>query len=197
VAGATEADTGVTQVTHGAILDTGEAATDGVTLDIGDRDIITDVTTTHTIAEEEVLPVIMTEEVILQTERILPIETIQAETLLIETVLIPTLQTEVATTRTDKATELILEEDRLQLTDLIQAQLLPTEEVQRKVKVLKDNIKTTIAATITLTEDHHLTAVTPQTEATTTAATLLVNYIRSEHSHTPQSSTTSTPSILL
>lgn len=169
-AGATAADTGAIPDTHGVTLDIGAVAmvTDGAILDI------TDVITTPTVAEEEDLPVIMTEETILQTDPILPTETIPAEISLTEIAVTLIQQTEEVIPQTDKATVLTLEEDHLQLTDLIQAQLLPTEEVQRKVKVLKDNIKTTIAATITLTEDHHLTAVTQQTEATITAATTLL-----------------------
>lgn len=93
-------------------LDIGDLVTDtdmdGITQDItGEEDMVTDITITLIIMEEEVLPHTTVEEITPQTE-----VTQQIETFLTEAIptLIETTPTEVTITQTDEASTLISEE---------------------------------------------------------------------------------------
>ena len=93
-------------------LDIGDLVTDtdmdGITRDItGEEDMVTDITITLIIMEEEVLPHTTVEEITPQTE-----VTQQIETFLTEAIptLIETTPTEVTITQTDEASILISEE---------------------------------------------------------------------------------------
>lgn len=103
--------TGAIPDTPGVVtLDIGDLVTDmdGITRDItGEEDMVTDITITLIIMEEEVLPHTTVEEITPQTEVTQQIETFLTEAIL---TLIETTPTEVIITQTDEASILISEE---------------------------------------------------------------------------------------
>lgn len=151
----------------------------GDILDIG---VMATTTTILTATEEEDLPHIMAEETTILTETSLQTEIIvlveitprtetslqtEAVTQQIETILVETI------TQQDKITDTATTEEVHQLTEepiILQVQLLPTEEIQHKVKT---------AVTIILTEDQ----ATPLQEATTTIATRPEIILQALHHH--------------
>jgi len=108
--------TGVILDMHGVIPDIGDLVMDmdGDIPDIGEE-VIMDIIITHIATEEEVLPHIMEEEIMLLTEVMQQTETILTETILTEILPIEVIQTEaipieIAITQIEEANILTLEE---------------------------------------------------------------------------------------